>query len=98
MKKPHEQALDSMFDDMDSFESKKMFGEPESPESKGVSITISVSPPGEISTDDMAEAPVNMNKGGMAKDCYSEGGVVEPVEDDLGMPPFLRKKKKSLNA
>ncbi len=43
-----------MFSDMDDMEQKKMFGEPDGDEGKGVSITISVSPQGEIS---------EMNKG-----------------------------------
>lgn len=67
---PHSKALDSMFSDMDDMEQKKMFGEPDGDE-KGVSITISVTPQGEIS---------EMNKGGMA---YSEGGMVkDPREGD----------------
>lgn len=110
---PHEKALDGMFDDMDDFESKKMFGKPD--EEKGVSITISVSPNGDVGEPEM------MNKGGEV--CMSEGGTVpkpeleadtftgydkeDPeykkgevgmseggmVEEDMDLPPFLRKKK-----
>ncbi len=125
---PHSKALDSMFSDMDDMEQKKMFGEPDGDEGKGVSITISVSPQGEIS---------EMNKGGVA--CMSDGGqvphkggtrpmpelesdisdqhglpdpeyekgemgmakggIANPTDDkeDLALPPFLRKKKKSFS-
>ncbi len=94
----HGKALDSMFDDMDDMETKKMFGgEPKSADS-GVSITISVTPNG--GEPDGDEVPEMMNKGGMAgKACYSEGGVVSPESEeseDLSLPPFLRKKKKNL--
>ncbi len=69
---PHSKALDSMFGDMDDMEQKKMFGghssEPDGDEN-GVSITISVSPQGEIS---------EMNKGGVA--CMHEGGTVPKPE------------------
>lgn len=91
----HGKALDSMFDDMDDMETKKMFGETgDSGNMGGVSVTISVTPNGEV------QAPEMMNKGGMAGEkCYSEGGIVapEPMEkEDLTVPPFLRKKKRSL--
>ncbi len=118
---PHSKALDSMIGDMDDMETKKMFPEEEN---KGVSITISVTPNGEM------EVGEGMNKGGMA-DCYSEGGTVpkpeleadifnkhgnpDPeykkgemgmsegglvnpeAEEDMSLPPFLRKKKKGLD-
>lgn len=131
---PHSKALDSMFDDMDGMEQKKMFGEkPDGDEGNGFSITISVSPQGEVGQDDKDK---EMNKGGVA--CMHEGGTVpkpeeeadifdahgqpdplykkgemgmakggmiepksEPIPmrgetDDLSLPPFLRKKKKSI--
>lgn len=79
-------ALDSMFNDMDDMESKKMFGEKE-PENQGVTVTISVSPNGEVSQD--------MNKGGEV--CMSDGGVVQSSDDDdVMLPPYLRKKKKTI--
>lgn len=119
----HSKALNSMFDDMDDMESKKMFGEPDGDEAKGVSITISVTPQGDVSMPDHEEG---MCKGGcayhtggtvpkpeMESDIFSgydkgedpeykkgemgmnKGGVAEPTsENDLSLPPFLRKKKK----
>lgn len=92
---PHSKALDSMIGDMDDLETKKMFPEEEN---KGVSITISVSPQGDISQEPKApeEGVELMNKGGMAEGCYSEGGVVEPETEDMSLPPFLRKKKKGI--
>ena len=83
---PHTKALDSMLGDMDGMESKKMFGEPEQ-ENKGVSITISVSPQGEISQGDVV--PSSEEEG------MSKGGMVE--ETDTALPPFLRKKKKGMS-
>lgn len=72
----HSKALDSMFGDMDDMEQKKMFGgEPDGDEGKGVSITISVSPQGEISQDDGHDE--SMCKGGCA---MHKGGTVPPPE------------------
>lgn len=95
---PEDEALNKILGDMDGMESGRMFGAKPGDASKGVSITISVVPNGE---DSDAE---EMNKGGMMPG-YAKGGIVEntpaaipaPVEEeDKTMPPFLRKKKKSL--
>ena len=41
----HEKALKGIFDDLDDFESKKMFGDPKAPEAgKGFSVTITMNP------------------------------------------------------
>lgn len=92
---PHEKALNSIFDDMDDMESNKMFGDKDK---KGVTVTIAVSPNGSEEEPDHDEA---MCKGGCA---YHKGGMVKmadggmpsdvPEEDDLSLPPFLRKKRK----
>ncbi len=91
-------ALDSIFNDLDDMETQKMFP-PEEP--KGVSITISVTPNGEVSEPEMSsesETP-EMSMGGKVEG-YSEGGAVEvpkenPDEDLKSLPPFLRKKRRS---
>lgn len=114
---PHEKALNGIFDDMDDFESKKMFGDKGT---GGVSVTISVTPNGE-SKDLPEDHDVSMCKGGCAmhsggtvpspeleSDIHSgyEGGDPEYKKGEIGMaeggmvdeemklPPFLRKKKK----
>lgn len=123
----HEKALDGIFNDMDDFESKKMFGDKAQDSNKGVDITISILPKGgddEPDSDDYPEGhDAEMCKGGCAMhsggtvpkpeleaDIHSgydtgdplykkdemgmaEGGV---VDDDLALPPFLRKKKKAI--
>lgn len=78
----HNKAMDSMFDDFDDMESRKMFHPEPDGDEGGVSVTITVSPNG---------APVEMNKGGEMM--MADGGMVEPPEDNT-LPPFLRKKKK----
>lgn len=100
----HSKALDSIFDDMDDMETKKMFPEEKQNANGGVDITISIAPKGgsegsapeeKMDEPDHEEA---MCKGGCA---YHKGGIVsgeapEPDRgetDDLKLPPFLRKKK-----
>lgn len=91
---PHEKALNGIFDDMDDFETKKMFGEPKS-EGSGFSVTISVTPDG--ASESVPEESA-MNEGGEV--FMSEGGMIGEPErgetDDISLPPFLRKKKKSV--
>lgn len=88
---PHEKALDGMFDDLDGMESKKMFGDEKQDANAGVDITISVVPKSGGEPDG---GEAMMNKGGVA--CMDEGGIV-PEEDDMTLPPFLRKKKIPIN-
>jgi hypothetical protein len=78
---PDTQALEQICGDMDDMESKKMFDKPED-HSKGVSITIDVVPKGAEPTEkeEAPEPDETMNKGGM-------------VDDEMKLPPFLRKKK-----
>lgn len=71
---PHSKALDSMIGDFDDMETKKMFPEEES---KGVSITISVTPNGEITAPE--GEGIGLNKGGIV-DGYSKGGTVPKPE------------------
>lgn len=71
------QALEQIVGDMDGMESDRMFKEPKGTP-KGVSITIDVTPKVEEEEDD--EDAQELNKGGV-------------VEDESGMPPFLRSKK-----
>lgn len=105
---PHEKALDSIFTDMDDFETKKMFPEDKAKDaSGGVDITISVVPKGEgESAPEGSEAPAEfpdanhdeaLCKGGCA---YHSGGIVEGKEKEVdnSMPPFLRKKKGKMGA
>ena len=109
----HEKALESIFGDLDDFESKKMFGEPKAPEAgKGMSITITVTPDQSkgaedadegVDENDIGNLPADhdpeMCKGGCVKH-MAEGGMVPPPpmqepesEEDMKLPPFLRKKK-----
>lgn len=105
---PEDEALNKILGDMDGMESGRMFGAKPGDASKGVSITISVVPNGDSGGGD--EYPeghdIGMCKGGCVEH-MSKGGVVEntpanipaPVEaEDKTLPPFLRKKKKSLPA
>lgn len=71
-------ALEQICGDMDDMESDKMFKEPKGTP-KGVSITIDVTPKVDEEEKDEPESE-EMNKGGV-------------VEDESGMPPFLRSKK-----
>ncbi len=106
---PEDEALNRILGDMDGMESQKMFGD-KGNNSKGVSITISVVPNGEEGggEPDGDEYPeghdIGMCKGGCAQH-MNEGGVVPntpaeipalPEEEDKTLPPFLRKKKKSI--
>lgn len=107
---PEDEALNKILGDMDGMESDKMFGK--GGNSKGVSITISVVPngqSGEMGSGD-EEYPeghdIGMCKGGCVAHMAS-GGVVPNTpaaipspteEEDKTLPPFLRKKKKSLPA
>ena len=99
MKDAKSRALERMMTDMDGMESQKMFGGGEAEKSaKGVDITISVIPnTGEPDGDEFPEGhDESMCKGGCA---YHSGGIVAPESEDVdesGLPPFLRKKKKSL--
>lgn len=81
----HSKALESMFNDLDDMETRKMFGDKDS--SGGVSITISVQPNHAEPDGDEVE--------GMEGDEMNKGGIVAPQEEseDLSLPPFLRKKK-----
>jgi hypothetical protein len=110
----HEKALDSIFGDLDDFESKKMFGEPKTIEpGKGMSITITMTPDESKGAEDVdegadddkgfenlpADHEPEMCKGGCVKH-MAEGGMVPPPpmqepesEEDMKLPPFLRKKK-----
>lgn len=87
----HGDALKRIMGDMDDMESGRMFPKPVAGE--GATITISVMP-GQAGTDEGPEegADEEMNKGGCA---MAEGGMVQPPmpQEDMGMPPFLRKKK-----
>lgn len=110
---PEDEALNKILGDMDGMESGRMFGSKPGDASKGVSITISVVPNGEkneMGDDEEDEYPeghdIGMCKGGCVAHMAS-GGVVpntpaaipSPVEEeDKTLPPFLRKKKKSLPA
>lgn len=89
---PHEKALNGIFDDLDNMESKKMFGQKEPGEDKGVSITITVSPNGasEEGPGESEEQTDSLAKGGYP---MADGGLVQPESEDLSLPPFLRKKK-----
>jgi hypothetical protein len=128
----HEKALQGIFDDMDDFESKKMFGQKEPDGDEGTSITITISPKGGDIEDSTTseELPADMcgggkamheggtvptpeeeadisNQHGLPDPLYkkgemgmADGGVVAPEaeeSEDLGLPPFLRKKKLSSN-
>lgn len=74
----HEKALKGIFDDMDDFESKKMFGDTESPESKGASITITISPNGDTDFSGLpSDHEEDMCKGGCA---MHKGGTVPTPE------------------
>ena len=73
----HDKALQGMFDDMDDFESKKMFGDKEPQDANsGVDITISVSPKGGDMGDDH---DIAMCKGGCAM--HSGGTVPKPTDE-----------------
>lgn len=107
---PEDEALNKILGDVDGMESGRMFG-PGAGNAKGVSITISVVPNGEggeePDEDDYPEGhDIGMCKGGCVAH-MAKGGVVEntpaavpplPEEEDKTLPPFLRKKKKSLPA
>lgn len=74
----HEKALDSIFGDMDDLESKKMFGDKDN---KGMSITITVAPNGEMGMEEpKSDYPEGhdeeMCKGGCAM--HSGGTVPKP--------------------
>src|SRR6185436_1884297 len=68
----HEKALQGIYDDLDDFESKKMFGKPEG---EGFSITISVDPQGGVDLPEDHEE--SMCKGGCA---MHMGGTVPKPE------------------
>lgn len=74
----HEKALNSIFDDMDDLETKKMFGDKPSPDSnKGVDITISILPKGGDDSEDYPEGhDEEMCKGGCAM--HTGGTVPKP--------------------
>lgn len=92
-----QKALEKMLSDMDGMEGQSMFGSGEAGKAKGVDITISIVPNAEGKDDEYPEGhDEEMCKGGCA---YHSGGIVEPEAEDadeLTLPPFLRKKKKSL--
>lgn len=95
MQDADDEALSKIMGDMDDMESKRVYGKPEDA-SKGVSITISVMPNGEMSGgDDFKDGDHDpmMCKGGCA---YHKGGMVDaPTSDnDFQLPPFMRKKAK----
>jgi hypothetical protein len=71
------QALEKICGDMDDMESEKMFKKEPEGTPKGVSINIEVTP--KVEEKDEQE-PEELNQGGM-------------VDDEMKLPPFLRKKK-----
>lgn len=127
---PHEKALQGIFDDMDDMESRKMFGDPKSPQGNGFSVVITMNPneshreeekeEGVGNDSGMEDLPANMHMGGtvpkpeLEADNFSGyksgdpeykkgemgmamGGMAPSApmsEDDMALPPFLRKKKK----
>jgi hypothetical protein len=104
MRDLHGEALKRIIGDVDGLESRRMFPEPG--EGAGATITISVAPGhaepdgdevSENETESENEYPeghsIALCKGGCA---MHKGGYVDPEsegDEELGLPPFLRKKK-----
>lgn len=103
----HEKALKSIFDDMDDFESKKMFGDSDKTMStgNGFSVTITMSPDQSheeqegaegVNPEEMENLPANhdesMCKGGCA---YHTGGTVPKPEEEADAFGTLPGEKES---
>lgn len=84
-------ALEKIVGDMDDMESNRVYGDKPAP-AEGVSITIDVAPKAGEKKEDAPHDEVECLANGGCVKHMAKGGKVEE-DDEMKMPPFLRKRK-----